>query len=269
MQAGEMQAGEMQAGEMQATVMCSPEWLALDTNLLPQTIYDHLADTYQELIPMEDLGGNLNRYTTARAIMFSQIERRSGPNGALGVYTIYTQFFTPLEPNTEPDHGEVNCEHTWPRSRLIDDETSAQYEHQQSDLHHLLPARSVVNSLRGSQHFGEPVYGIDRQYTPALSGQDADGHSVFLPIEERRGDVARVIFYMSLRWGLDIPDYEEENLRAWHLADPVDAWEIERNQRIQDLQGNRNPFIDCPDLVELIVDFTSHNYAEQEVLSLP
>ena len=270
--AGEVQAGEIMAGEMMGgspIVMCEPEWLELEADLLPQTIYNRLAETYQEITPTPDLGGNLNRYTTARAFMFSQVERRNGPNEELGVYTIYTQYFTPLAPNSEPDHSEVNCEHTWPRSRLINDEDSAHYQHQQSDLHHLLPARSVVNSLRGSQYFGEPMYAVNREYRPALSGQDSDGRNVFLPIDERRGDVARVIFYMSLRWGLDIPAHEEDNLRAWHVADPVDAWEMERNQRIQDLQGNRNPFIDCPDLVALINDFTSHNYAEQEVLSLP
>ena len=110
---------------------------------------------------------------------------------------------------------------------------------------------------------------MEDDFAPALSGQDNEGHTVFLPIEERRGDVARVIFYMSVRWGLDIPAHEEENLRRWHLADPVNQWEIERNLRIEARQGNRNPFIDCPELVERIDDFTTHSYAEQENLPLP
>ena len=249
-------------------VMCDLEWLTLSDEELKRSVYDQLASSYLPISPEVDLGGNINRYTTARALMFKEVERREGPDEQLGVYTVYTNMFTSLPPDTEPDHSEVNCEHTWPRSRLAEEETSL-YQHQQSDLHHLLPARALVNSLRGSNHFGEPTYVMEDDYAPVLSGQDQDGHTVFLPISERRGDVARVIFYMSMRWGLDIPAYEEEYLRLWHLTDPVNAWEIERNQRVEVLQGNRNSFVDCPELVERIDDFTTHTYAEQENLPLP
>ena len=272
MTAGEMAAGEMTAGEMTAgemlTPMCSPEWLSLTNEELTSSIYTILSENYIPLMPQADRGGSLNRYTTARSLMFTEIERREGRGGELGVYTIYTNYFVSLAPQSEPDHAEVNCEHTWPRSRLSDEETPL-YEHQQSDLHHLFPARSPINSLRGSNYFGEPDFVMEDRYDPAVSGVDDEGNTVFSPMPERRGDVARVIFYMSLRWGLDIPAHEEETLRAWHEADPVNGWELERNQRIETYQGNRNPFIDCPQLVNLIDDFSTHSYAEQEQLPSP
>ncbi len=270
MTAGEMTAGEMTAGEMMTLVQCEMTWLALTDDSLVEALYRNVSETYEPIIPGEDLGGNINRYTTARSIMFSEIERRENQAMELGIYTIYTNLFTALPPNTEPDHGDVNCEHTWPRSRLIDeDEEPTLYSHQQSDLHHLLPARSVINSLRGSDRFGEPAYVMEDQYAPAVSGQDSDGHNLFSLIEVRRGDVARVIFYMSIRWGLDIIDYEEQTLRSWHLADPVDNWERERNTRIASYQGNRNPFIDCPELVDRIDDFVVHSYSTLETLPTP
>ena len=265
--AGEQVAGEEMAGELAAAV-CPEEWLELNDEVLISNIYDQLAAAYQPIIPEADLGGNINRYTTARALMFTDIERRENNDGQFGVYTIYTNYFVPLAEQTEPDHAEVNCEHTWPRSRLYEAEPTL-YEHQQSDLHHLLPARAVINSLRGSNRFGEPTFVMEDRYDPALSGQDSDGHSVFAPMPRRRGDVARIIFYMSVRWGLDIIAHEEDTLRSWHESDPVDAWEQERNQRIEAYQGNRNPFIDCPQLVNLIADFTQHGFAEQESLPTP
>ena len=280
-QAGEVVAGVDLAGMESAGVesgggeppemACDATWLSLTDDELVTSLYLELEGSYLPLTPEPDRGGNLNRYTTARSLMFTEVERRvstqSGDDDE-GVHTIYTHRFIPLEPMTEPDHSEVNCEHLWPRSRLTSDPESL-YEHQQSDLHHLFPTRSIVNSARGSQFFGEPRFGIDTSYEPALIGDDGNGRMVFLPIARRRGDVARALFYMSTRWGLDIPAHEEEHLRQWHLDDPVDAWEVERNRRVASHQGNRNPFVDCPELVERLDDFRAHDHAQAEVLPIP
>ncbi len=110
---------------------------------------------------------------------------------------------------------------------------------------------------------------MEGRYAPAVSGTDQEGNTVFSLIHSRRGDVARIIFFMSIRWGLDIVDYEEDNLRAWHIADPVSNWEIERDQRVELLQGNRNPFVHCPELIDRISDFSEHNYSVRESLPAP
>lgn len=70
-----------------------------------------------------------------------------------------------------------------------------------------------------------------------------------------RGDVARAYFYMSYLYKIPIPDEQEDLLREWHLNDPPDSWEMERNSLIENIQGNRNPFIDFPEIVERVRDF--------------
>jgi endonuclease I len=48
---------------------------------------------------------------------------------------------------------------------------------------------------------------------------------------------------------------EEETLRQWNKEDPVDAKEMARNDRIENFQHNRNPFVDCPEFIDRISDF--------------
>ena len=54
-----------------------------------------------------------------------------------------------------------------------------------------------------------------------------------------------------------IPDDSEEMLREWHLSDPPDEWDRDRNSLIEDEQGNRNLFIDYPEIVERVMDIES------------
>jgi endonuclease I len=67
--------------------------------------------------------------------------------------------------------------------------------------------------------------------------------------------MARAMFYMSVRYWMPLDDDMEEDLRVWNVLDPVDDSERERNERIKAIQGNRNPFIDDPELVDQITDF--------------
>ena len=77
----------------------------------------------------------------------------------------------------------------------------------------------------------------------------------FDPPNEVKGDIARAMFYFSIRYKIQIHEPQETFLRLWHYEDPVSEWEIERNNRVFYLQFNRNPFIDYPDLVEKILNF--------------
>ena len=161
---------------------------------------------------------------------------------------------TPPGPRVIPDGNILNTEHTWPQSKF-----SGRFDKnmQKSDLHHLFPADNEMNSVRGNNAFGEVVKDkktlkcpVSRYGTPAGGGAD-----VFEPPKDHRGNVARALFYFSVRYELPIDGKQEAALRKWNQEDPIDDEEIARNNAIQGAQGNRNPFVDYPELVDRITDF--------------
>ncbi|MCF6376475.1 endonuclease [Nocardioides KLBMP 9356] len=127
-----------------------------------------------------------------------------------------------------------------------------------TDLHHLRAEDVTVNGTRGNKDFdngGTAVSGCTDCWT------DADS---FEPRDAVKGDVARMLFYMAVRYegddgfsdlelstvsGSAVPRIGDlDVLLAWNAADPVDAFEMRRNDRIHaQWQGNRNPFIDHPE----------------------
>ena len=150
--------------------------------------------------------------------------------------------------------GQWNREHVWAQSRG-GFTTSAGPG---TDLHHLRPEDVQVNGIRGNKDFddgGSAVSGCTDCWTDSNS---------FEPRDAVKGDVARMLFYMAIRYEGDdgFNDLEMsstvgtsssrlgdlETLLAWSSADPVDAFEMRRNDRIHaQWQGNRNPFIDHPE----------------------
>lgn len=125
-----------------------------------------------------------------------------------------------------------NREHIWPQSLL----GSASV----SDLHNLKPANPSINSSRGNKSFMNKIGG--GSYGAVGTG--------WYPGDDDKGDVARIVFYMNVRWDLDISLVGDlETLKQWHIDDPVDDFEVNRNDVIYSYQSNRNPFIDYPHLV--------------------
>jgi len=157
-------------------------------------------------------------------------------------------------PNKIPDSNYLNCEHTWPQSRFSPKFPSLV---QKNDLHHLFPSDSRANSSR-SNHIFAMVNGraVNKTCQTSRRGM-AIGSSLtaFEPPENHRGNVARALFYFSVRYKIQIDPLEEGYLRDWHREDPVDAEERKRNDEIFKIQQNRNPFIDEPLLVDDIRDF--------------
>ncbi|WP_274309135.1 endonuclease [Solibacillus daqui] len=154
--------------------------------------------------------------------------------------------------------GDWNREHTWAKSHG-DFGTS---NGPGTDIHHLRPTDVQVNGSRGNLDFdsgGSPVAGCDG----CLKDSDS-----FEPPNLVKGDVARILFYMATRYEVgdkvDLELNEKVNngkapyhgklsvLLQWHQQDPVDEVEKQRNERIYEIQGNRNPFIDHPEWVKLI-----------------
>ena len=148
----------------------------------------------------------------------------------------------------------INVEHTWPQSE------GAQAEPAASDLHHLFPADGEANLRRASLPFA--YTDCDRSSTClwSLAGSKigaitGGGQRVFEDRAETRGDIARAHFYFAVRYQMRIDAFEESALRCWNFSDPPDAVERSRNDAIEAIQHNRNPFVDRPDLVEAIGDF--------------
>lgn len=160
-----------------------------------------------------------------------------------------------------------NREHVWPKSHGFPNRSDTAY----SDLHHLRPADRSVNSARNTRSFdlGEEVY-FDNNGTVETGNLTSREKWIWEPASDVKGDIARMLFYMAVRY--EGPAYDLElvdgivprqnrkpimgklsTLLAWHRMDPVDDRERNRNELIYELyQGNRNPFIDNPDWVEAI-----------------
>ncbi|MCA0972126.1 endonuclease [Halobacillus litoralis] len=154
---------------------------------------------------------------------------------------------------------EWNREHVWAKSHG-DFGTS---RGPGTDIHHLRPTDVSINSSRGNLDFdngGSPLAEAPENF------YDSDSWE---PRDEVKGDVARMIFYMAVRYeggagevDLEIANYTGTNgpylgklsvLKQWHEMDPVSEFERNRNEIIYaDYQGNRNPFIDHPEFVEYI-----------------
>lgn len=191
-------------------------------------------------------------YKGARRVLFGELHLQHQNNGQMGVEEIYCHDI--WTNNGIPDESVMNTEHTWPQSRF-----TGKYgkDVQKSDLHHLFPTTPNANSTRGSFEFGDVVTVKHAPCAPSKLGYGEDGSKrlIFQVPDDHKGDTARAIFYFSVRYQIKISAEEERSLKAWHKLDPVDAFEAHRNEGILLRQGNRNPFIDHPELVELISDF--------------
>ncbi|MCD6557172.1 MAG: endonuclease [Bacteroidales bacterium] len=189
------------------------------------------------------------------------------PNNSNNVILIYTG--RSVNAAQEYNNGKGwTREHVWAKSR--GDFGTAQGPG--TDVHNLRPCDVSINSTRNNRWFAEcdvPVYD-DGVFTGSYK---SDTEWLWEPRAEVKGDVARMIFYMATRYegydgeiDLEVIDYFPaddltkepvhallSDLLAWHQADPVDNWEINRNNIIYtNYQHNRNPFIDHPEYVGYI-----------------
>ena len=160
------------------------------------------------------------------------------------------------------DGGDTwNREHVWPNSRLGMDRVDGHERNQATDLHNLRASTVGINSTKS-----------DRVFTDGSGIADDMPDGGFYPGDEHRGDVARIVFYMAVMYDYlvlsdDLIELLDESnhytldgtkmgklslLLKWHKEDPVDAFEVARNEKIYEIQGNRNPFIDQPEYVHLI-----------------
>lgn len=194
-------------------------------------------------------------YSNARKILFGELfmERDSSGTFVTEVYCDRKIYFRNVSEISRMDRI-VNIEHTWPQSKFS---PAFNEDMQKSDLHHLFPSNSQANGIRANYEFGDPKAQFDQDVPGCPTSQLSDDHSnrVFTPPVQHRGNVARALFYFSVRYRLPISKAQETALRRWHRQDPIDAEERERHSQIAEHQFNRNPFVDFPDLVDAIADF--------------
>ncbi|MBX0290484.1 endonuclease [Hymenobacter sp. HSC-4F20] len=201
-------------------------------------------------------------YNVARGKMYNYVDNQDGK--VVCVYSGYTEN-TPLDSsNTSPGVvTRINCEHTVPQSWFNE------VVRMRSDIHHLFPTYDTWNSNRGSDPFAEIPDAQTRLWMrnnqsqttiPATSINEysEDTDTQFEPREDHKGNLARAIFYFYTMHQNEKFDAGKEvitaaadlqTLYAWHLADPVDARERERNRRTAKSQGNFNPYVAYPGLV--------------------
>jgi endonuclease I len=190
-----------------------------------------------------------SKYGTAKRLVFKEVEAKLNQQA---IETLYTGKLFKLQKGRWDD--QINCEHVWPRS-WMGDRGSALFSEQESDMHNLFPALETVNRIRGNLPYGEVLQNEDQTVVPSAIGKNKAGKRVFMPRAEVRGDIARTMFYFSMRWNLKIYADQEEILKKWSKEDPVSERERKRNDLIEKFQGNRNPFIDCPESIAQINDF--------------
>ncbi len=192
-------------------------------------------------------------YNEARRQMYGYVDIDAGQ-----IECVYTGFTQSGGYVTFPD--PINAEHLVPQSFF------GSSEPMKSDIHILKPCHGSANSARSNKPYNEVTDGQAQWYgtvnnTYTSQGSVPSNHEVWSessggdwePRENRKGDVARAAFYFYTMYPGAAGAISEmgptATLYQWHLNDPADATEISRNDKIESQQGNRNPYIDYPELV--------------------
>lgn len=148
---------------------------------------------------------------------------------------------------------------------------SVEYTPAYSDMWNLYPSDGAANQAKLNYPFGETRTttfdnGVTKVGAPKAGYGGGNSH-VFEPADEYKGDFARAIFYMAtvyddLQWVYDymfvsntyptLVPWAANMLLQWARQDPVSQKEIDRNNYVEQYQGNRNPFVDFPNLAEYI-----------------
>jgi endonuclease I len=200
-------------------------------------------------------------YSAARAKLYNYVDNEQ--NKVRCVYSGYEEARPLSFSSTSTTMQSLNCEHTVPQSWF--DEV----ERMRSDIHHLFPAVVQWNSDRGSDPFAEIPDAQTTKWIRLLASQSSipgsnlgewseDTNSQFEPRDDHKGNLARAVFYFYTMHSGQTFDAGKGVITAlgslnmlyqWHLQDPVDAHEQERNRRAAASQGNYNPYINDPALV--------------------
>lgn len=179
--------------------------------------------------------------------------------------TDYTLNDKRINASYKKEGDSINREHVIPQSSF--NEAAPM----KSDIHHVLPSDGYVNNRRSSYPHDDVVSGVTYTSNDGCKlGNNASGTKTFEPMDNYKGDIARIYFYFVTCYqdkmssnsfsAFDKSTYPSisnpylTTYLKWAKDDPVSEKEIIRNQAAYAGQGNRNPFIDCPYAVGAIWD---------------
>ena len=236
------------------------------------------AYTYDKLSALA--GGNTDCVASMNSALYKSLQKLMSSTQTDSVsYKSLTKYWPTTDNNilfyADQTGSNYNREHVWPKSRA-----SFYQKNGGCDLHHLRPANQTINSTRYNYTMGYVNGVINGCSTANYGGRTVLWYSAGNDLVEVRdnvkGDVARILLYVYCRWGQpnlyqnvaekDLPAFDSDDdanngkkviesldtLLKWCKSDPVDTWEMSRNDEVQDVQGNRNVFIDYPEYAWLV-----------------
>lgn len=248
---------------------------ALKTQLKSITSNGHTARSYDQLYDGDGVSGS-NGYVDTHsdvAVSSGNIYENDGT-----VLDFYSENPTGTDPynftHNVDDGGNQNSEgDCYNREHLIPQSSFNSSYPMQSDIHHVIPTDCRVNNYRGSFPFGNVATANLTSLNGSKRGSSAmAGYSgtVFEPIDEFKGDIARALLYFATRYENTVDGYTSFDmfngtedqvffpwaitvLLDWHYnIDPVDQRERDRNNAAFSFQGNANPFVDHPEYANMI-----------------
>ena len=241
---------------------------ALQNNELFDALHDLMADTH-------------TYYTTYSGYSAGSLAYYWASTDSVADSNTYVMFYSDFLSTEEG--VKLNREHIWPKSRASYATTNGG-----ADLHHLRPSVESVNLDKSDHMFGY----VDGTYSDGCEAGVINGNTLYWLMlsndlfeckDDVKGDVARILLYVYCRWQQPnlYSDVPEDNLPAmdpddtanngsrviesldtllnWCALDPVDTWEMKQNDLIQQVQGNRNVFIDYPELAWQLFGLTAPN----------
>lgn len=240
----------------------SDSYAAMQNNPLFEALHTLMTDTHRY-------------YTTYSGYKSGSLAYFWSSTDAVAEHDSYTLFYSDLPYGADVT---MNREHIWPKSHA-----SFQTTRGGADLHHLRPSLDTVNNAKRDHIFGDIDGVFPGGYTTGtIDGQHVyylnSGEDLFECKDDVKGDVARILLYVYCRWeqpnlysslpAEQLPAFDPDDatnsgvkviesldtLLQWCESDPVDTWEMKRNDLTQEVQGNRNVFIDYPELAWQLFD---------------
>jgi len=257
---------------------------ALKTELRNITANGHTARTYDQLYDGNGISGSQGYIDT-----HSDVNVTGGTNYENDGTIL--DFYSENPSGNDPynyTHGNDQCGNQnsegdcYNREHLVPQSSFNSAFPMQSDIHHVIPSDGRVNNFRGSLPFGNVATPNWTSLNGSQRGSSAMvGYSgtVFEPIDEFKGDIARALLYFATRYENTVDGYTSfdmfngtedqvfhtwaiEVLLDWHYnVDPVDDRERARNDEAYNFQGNANPFVDHPEYANMIWNPTTDTEA--------